>query len=529
MSVYSKNKYLRKIQKKYFRPHFERHYISSFFKDAHIGDSNGKKVCIYAAIPYQYNTPFEILLYKSLVSEGYDTRYCIYDKSISIYELTTSKFDANQRRAFIDSHFALGQNLLDAAKVDYERIAALPIEFSKQIDQLDSLDSVLTFEYDFFKMGDIVKRVLYRYFRSLKISNNPAAVDVAKEFLKTVLTNYFYTKEIITKSKPDIMMFSHGIYCSWEIVSRLCERYGVDYVCYDRAKTLSSMNFNWNQESPDWSFEKAWIKYQDKQLDDYQNQKVDQYLKDRELQSSDVYAYNFKPKAEDLLALKNKLNIPANAKVITFFTNLIWDAANEGREEIFNSFSEAIIDTVEHFNSRDDIHFVVRPHPAEQVLGTKQKYTHLLTDIENKITVIDESLQVNSFSVLDLTDIAITHTSTIGLEMAITGKPSIVLGKTHYRGLGFTIDPVSKVEYFDAIQKAIFEGQYDQRQEKLARKYFYMMMFLYQKITSLTFEGNSFLSYNYPSLNNLIETDEVFKEIMAELNAKERSSFVKWR
>ena len=50
MSVYSKNKHLRKIQKKYFRTHFERHYMSSFFKDAHKGDSNGKKVCIYAGI-----------------------------------------------------------------------------------------------------------------------------------------------------------------------------------------------------------------------------------------------------------------------------------------------------------------------------------------------------------------------------------------------------------------------------------------------------------------------------------------------
>ncbi len=503
--------------------------MSSFFKDAYIGDSNGKRVCIYAALPYQYITPYEILLYKSLVRDGYDTRYYIYDENISIYELTTSKFNLIERKKFIRNHFELGRNILDAAKVHFENIEQITLEHALKVDQLDSLDSVLNFEYDSFRMGDIIRRVMYRYFRSLEIPNNLDAVDVAKNFLKTVLTNYSHAKRVITKVKPDFMMFSHGIYCSWEIVAQLCRRHGVDYVCYDRAKTLSSMNFNWNQEAPDWNFDIAWHKFQNEALDDIQNQKVDQYLKEREMQSKDIYSYNFKPKETDLIALKKKLNIPLSLKVITFFTNLIWDAANEGREEIFDSFAEAIIDTVEYFDNRDDIHFVLRPHPAEKVLGTDQKYSDLLTSIKNRITVIDESLQINSFSVLDLTDVAVTHTSTIGLEMAIAGKPSIVLGKTHYKGLGFTIDPSSKAEYFDAIQKSIFDWEHDQNQERLARKYFYMMMFLYQKITSLAYEGNSFLSYTYPSFNNLVETDEVFREIMAELNSEERLSFVKWR
>lgn len=502
--------------------------MSSFFKDASIGESIGKKVCIYAALPHSYLTPFEILLCKYLLFEGYDTRYFIYDNNITIHELTTSKFDKSQRKAFIDSNFKLGHNFLNAAMVDYETIPILPFELSKSVDNLDSLKKILTFEYDSFKMGDIVKRVMYRYFQSLEIPNNFEAIEVAKEFLKTVLTNYFHAKETIIKYQPDIMMFSHGIYCSWEIVSRLCERYEIDYVCYDRAKTLSAMNFNWNQEAPNWSFNNAWIKYKEKILDEHQNQKVNQYLKERELQLNDVYSYNFKPKEKDLLALKNQLKVPLNTKVITFFTNLIWDAANEGREEIFNSFVEAIISTVEHFDNRDDIKFLVRPHPAEKVLGTNQKYSDLLACIDSKISIIEESLNVNSFSVLDITDVAVTHTSTIGLEMAMTGKPSIILGKTHFKGNGFTIDPSSKVDYFSALERALGHGSPNEDQKISARKYFYMMMFLYQKRTSLVYEGNSFLSYYYPSFNNLVKNNDVLKEIISELKSNEKKTFVKW-
>ena len=39
--------------------------------------------------------------------------------------------------------------------------------------------------------------------------------------------------------------------------------------------------------------------------------------------------------------------------------------------------------------------------------------------------------------------LGLVYTTTVGLEMAMSGVPVIVIGQTHYRGKGFSLDPDS--------------------------------------------------------------------------------------
>lgn len=529
MGVYSKNSFVRKFQRKFFRQFFERRYVSSFYEDSAPGEPNGKKILMYVALPYTYITPYEVLIYKALCHQGYDVKYYIYDESVKIHELTTHKYDEINRAKFIKENCNLGRNFLSAASVDYDTIPALPARFSNAIEGVNDLEALFGYELDGHKIGKIVKRVMFRYYQSTEIPNTSTAVTIGKEFLKTILTNYSNANTLCDDFKPDIILFSHGIYCSWEIVAEICKEKGIDFVCYDRAKTRSAMNFNWNQEAPNWSFAVAWHRYLDKELSETQNKRVEHYIKERELQLNDVFSYNFKPKETDLESLRNKLGISPDLTVVTFFTNLIWDAANDGRDEIFPSFASAISNTVKRFDNRNDVIFLVRPHPAEKVLGTNQKYSDVLAGLGKRICLIDEALEVNSFSILDITDIAVTHTSTIGLEMAMTGKPSIVLGKTHYRGLGFTLDPATSEEYFKVLEELFGNCAEQSKRKALAKKYFYMMMFLYQKHTGLTHEGNSFISYPNSSFRELMQEDATINEILFELRSGRRESFVNWK
>lgn len=532
MSIYSKSKLIRKFQRKFFTSRLEGKYISSFFEDLSQDDSNGKKIVIYAAIPYAYLTPFEVLLYNGLIAEGWDVKYYVYDEGVSIHELTTSRYSFTQRKKFIKNNWSLGKKFLEAANVKYSIIPSIPSKFSEILNKENSLQSILNFEHDGFNLGAIVKRVMFRHYKSVDIYDREDTLNIAKEYLKTVLMNYFNSKSIIDDYEPDIFMFSHGIYCSWEVVAEVCQKLNIDYVCYDRGKTRSSMNFNWNQSAPDWSFESAWLEFKDISLNKIEQNMVDKYFSERELQLTDVYAYNTKKKFDDIDSFKKSLGIAPNQKVITFFSNLIWDAANLGREEIFGSFLEAITYTLESFNKSDDIKFLLRPHPAERILGTNQKYSDLLTCFDDNLSIIDENLEANSFSVLEITDIAVTHTSTIGLEMAMLGKPSIILGATHYKGKGFTIDPSSALEYIQSIKDCLSilasEGPNAQIQ-KVAKKYFYMMMFLYQKTIPVSHFGEAFNSYEYPSFEALMNEDSTFQEILKEIKSSDHSSFVKWK
>ena len=148
-----------------------------------------------------------------------------------------------------------------------------------------------------------------------------------------------------------------------------------------------------------------------------------------------------------------------------------------------------------------DIHILIRPHPAERVLGTNERYEDLILkkfndELPSNITIIKNEMEINSFSVIDLSDIGIVNTSTIGLEVAIEGKPIILISETHYRNKGFTYDAISEDNYFELIDRILHNGHKMPKQIELAKKYFYLMMFEYQhKLPIKTSSLNKFDGY----------------------------------
>jgi hypothetical protein len=56
---------------------------------------------------------------------------------------------------------------------------------------------------------------------------------------------------------------------------------------------------------------------------------------------------------------------------------------------------------------------------------------------------------------IEIADLGIVYTTTVGLEMAMSGVPVVVAGQTHYRNKGFTLDPDSWDSYFALLDQAI--------------------------------------------------------------------------
>jgi hypothetical protein len=99
---------------------------------------------------------------------------------------------------------------------------------------------------------------------------------------------------------------------------------------------------------------------------------------------------------------------------------------------------------------------VVKIHPAEVVIGTKQPFAEEIRrefpQLTANIRVIEPHEEFNSWSVGRIASAGLVHTSTPGMELPLDGIPSIVVSKTHYRGRGFTIDVDSKDEYFRLLE-----------------------------------------------------------------------------
>lgn len=522
---------IRKTDRKYFNETLRTKYFSKFFSNLpKTRSEDGLNVAIYAGIPHMYLSPFEILMYHYLKVKGCNVKVYVYGPEARCHELVTVA-NSSDKAGFVSGNFKRGTKFLKAAGVEFEHIKAPdPLRIQGLLDELKTIDEVFGFTYDNVPLGPIVRRVVYRYYKSLSIEDKADALEVAKCFMKTALENYLFFGS--KADGIDVVLMSHGIYCTWEPVLQYAKANGVKAVVYDRAKTASTINMNFNQPSPDWSFNVAWEEYKDRNLTSDEEARVDAYLGDRELQKNDVFAYNFQAKSGNSAAVREKLGLKMTDKVIVFFTNLVWDAANVDRDEVFERFDQAIVETAIKYKDQPDVKVLVRTHPAERVLGTNLRFQDMLPSGDGNIQVIDEDLEINSFDIIEMADIGVVHTSTVGLEMAMAGKPVFLLGNTHYKFKEFTLDPKSVDEYFSKLQ-GLIEGDSDFEEkragfQKLARKYFFMMMFLYQHKLPMKYGNNEFEAYEYASFKELFDQNEVVRRLVDRILNPNSKHLITW-
>ncbi len=79
----------------------------------------------------------------------------------------------------------------------------------------------------------------------------------------------------------------------------------------------------------------------------------------------------------------------------------------------------------------------------------------VLSEIPSHIHLVEAPDPINTYDLVELADLGLAYTTTVGMEMAMCGVPVIVGGKTHYRGKGFTFDPASWEEYFRILHNTL--------------------------------------------------------------------------
>jgi capsule polysaccharide export protein KpsC/LpsZ len=126
-----------------------------------------------------------------------------------------------------------------------------------------------------------------------------------------------------------------------------------------------------------------------------------------------------------------------------------------------------------------DMTLVVRVHPGEAKWGTNEgveaSLLSQLGECPPNVRVVPSTEPLDSYVLMDLSDLVLTYTSTVGLEAASRGVPVAVAGATHYRGRGFTHDLTGP----DALED-ILGGQVlhmDTHELELAHRYAYAFFF----------------------------------------------------
>jgi len=171
--------------------------------------------------------------------------------------------------------------------------------------------------------------------------------------------------------------------------------------------------------------------------------------------------------------------------VVLLPANVLGDSLTLGRHIFSKSMTEWLERTINYFLERDDVQFVIRVHPGEQIGWGPSVYDILsekFPKLPEHIHLLPAGAQVNTYDLVNTADIGLVFTTTVGMEMAMSGLPVIVTGQTHYRGKGFTLDADSWDSYFKILDHTLENPnnyQPDRMQVEAAWTYAYRFFFEY--------------------------------------------------
>jgi hypothetical protein len=171
--------------------------------------------------------------------------------------------------------------------------------------------------------------------------------------------------------------------------------------------------------------------------------------------------------------------------VVLLPANVLGDSLTLGRHIFSNSMTEWLVRTINYFLERDDIQFVIRVHPGEQIGWGPSVYDILgekFPELPEHIHLLPADAQINTYDLVNTADVGLVFTTTVGMEMAMSGLPVIVTGQTHYRNKGFTLDAESWDAYFEILDRILDSSQEyrpSREQVEMAWTYAYRFFFEY--------------------------------------------------
>ena len=171
--------------------------------------------------------------------------------------------------------------------------------------------------------------------------------------------------------------------------------------------------------------------------------------------------------------------------IVLLATNVIGDSLTLGRQVFSDSMTEWLERTVKYFAGHPEVQFVARIHPGELVTkgpSVADVVQRALPELPAHIHLVPADAKINTYDLVQIADLGLVYTTTVGMEMVMSGVPVIVAGNTHYRQKGFTLEPDSWVAYFELLDQVLADPlnyRPSQRQVEQAWNYAYRFFFEY--------------------------------------------------
>lgn len=380
------------------------------------------------------------------------------DKPSSIDQLRQGVFDKSKcfRCNKCKSNIETTSKLLPIDLIGYDQyLCDKDYKEAEETSRSVEFESFRNFIYKGIKVGEEAFASVLRATFKGEIEDTDLNRHLVKRYVMSgILTSIAYEKAFKTIN-PDRVVCIHGVYQIHGLAVKVARKLSIPVVvlggggirkdtvvvCHNETyhhQLVNESNKIWKQFKPT----------------DTEIEKTYEYAVRKRSSGggADYLSYHPNP-IEDKEVLYKECNIDSSRKIVSLYTNVIWDA------QIFyegNAFKD-IFDWIEHsiieLGKNDNIWVVIRIHPAESkgAFPTKQPMVSEIykrfNRLPDNIRIVPPESNISSYTLAKESHANIIYGTKMGLEIALMRKALIVCGETFSRNKGYGLDITSKEEY----------------------------------------------------------------------------------
>lgn len=432
------------------------------------GAPRGKKVLFFATLHYWV----EQSAYFGLVLAGLGHDVTLLTLPYSEWHKEKDKFTQRQRILHTKDAFAsLSPLIKHGSMLDIKPVTDLPTSIQADVKEISLWDTQYTLMREDVDMNNAGDKALY----DLRIERNTFAAKAAFEWMQT--------------NKPDVVLVPNGLILEMGIVYRVARYLGIDAVTYEfndqREQIWLAQNSSIMQQETDYLVEaRCSLPMTDEMFErvaDLENARRGARVWGK---SKRLWQY---VSSQGAIETRKMLNLDERP-VVMLAANVLGDSLTLGRDIFASSMTEWITKTVQYFSNRNDVQLVIRVHPGEKLVPQAKSMAAVvveaLPELPNHIHVIGALDKINTYDLIEIADVGLAYTTTVGLETAMNGRPVISCGQTHYRARGFTLDANSWDEYMSMLDNVLADipaHKLNEKQIEFAWNYAYRFFFEYPR------------------------------------------------
>lgn len=331
---------------------------------------------------------------------------------------------------------------------------------------------------------DYSKVVYTSWIRLLRMQNptEKGEFELKDKLIESAQLVDSFLESYFQREKVDKVLMTNGKFFGEQLLRIRCEEKSIPYLTVERGSIKETLMFGRNKPAIPADTPELWRKVKDTPLSEQERKQLHEYLGIRKLVgNAEEFAF-YKDIVEEKDLLVKELGIDQSKKLFVLFTNSIWDSSVTEEDTIFEHMFDWIVKTIDFFKDRKDCQLIIRVHPVEFKVSAKQKTRETVQEIisrafpqlpSNLIMVPPES-EMSSYTLMDLAEVGLLYTSTVGIEMALRNKSVIVNSNAHYRSTDFVYTPEDQEAYFELLANA---PEPRPNQVEIAERYAYMFYF----------------------------------------------------